>query len=454
MFCVFVILSNSNSMFQKTFIMKLQNQTFAVALLSVVLLSSCTKDKCVQEHSYSVFEPVYMEYAELRSSVASTDVQPLTNPGKIFIIGDYLFINEVDKGIHIVDNTNPSSPNFVSFINIPGNIDIAVREHVLYADSYIDLLAIDVSDPTNVSVTKRIQSVFPQRGESFMMANIDNSLGAVTGWNEEIVTEEIEVDCSGGGGWWGGFMEGDAVALNSSGGGTNFSGTQSGGTPRNATPGQGGSMARFAMYANYLYAVDHSVMHLFDISSWTDPVKWNEVQIGWNIETIFTYDQKLFIGSQQGMYIYDNTDPAAPQYEGNYWHFTSCDPVVVEGNYAYITLRSGTWCNLGENQLDVVNISDPSNPWQVQAYDMTNPHGLGIDDGTLFICDGSDGLKIYDASNPSSIDQNLLYHYTNITASDVIPYDGLLIMTSAEGIYQYDYNDLSNVSLLSHIPIN
>lgn len=433
----------------------MQNQTqtqFLVFLLPLAALffSSCLKDKCTQHYTYSTYEPVYMEYATLRSAVASSTVQPLTNPGKIYISGNYLFINEVDKGIHVVDNRNPANPVFVSFITIPGNIDIAVKEFVLYADSYIDLLALDISDPQNIALIKRVESVFPQRGEDFM-GEIDDSKGVVIDWIETEVTEEIEVDCNGGGAWFG-FQEND-IALQGGAPGVNFA-TAEGGGSRNATPGQGGSMARFALNAEYLYTVDFSNLNLFDISNNRDPVFWNEMRIGWNIETIFIYNQLMFIGSQNGLYIYDNADPGNPQFEGSYWHFTSCDPVVVEGDYAYITLRSGTWCNLGENQLDVVNISDPSNPFQVQAYDFTNPHGLGIDNSTLFICDGSAGLKIFDASNPNTIVQNLLYHYPNITTNDVIPFNGLLLMTAEEGIYQYDYNDLGNVFQLSHIPIN
>ncbi len=429
--------------------MQIHKQTKIVAFLllaSAFFFSSCMKDKCTQEYTYSVYEPVYMEYATLRASVASSAVQPLVNPGKIFINGNYLYINEVDKGIHVVDNRDPSNPLFISFINIPGNIDIAVKEFVLYADSYIDLLALDISDPRNINLTKRIESVFPQRGGD-LMGNIDDSKGVVIEWIETEVTEKVEVDCNGGG-WFGV----DNALQN---GATEFVlfSSESGGS-RNATPGQGGSMARFALYDNYLYTVDFSNLNLFDISTNTDPVFWNEIQIGWNIETIFIYNQLLFIGSQNGLYIYDNADPGSPQYEGSYWHFTSCDPVVVEGNYAYITLRSGSWCNLGENQLDVVNISNPSSPFQVEAYDLTNPHGLGIDDGTLFICDGAEGLKIYDATNPNTIDQNMLYHYPNITTNDVIPFNGLLLMTAKEGIYQYDYNDLSNIFQLSYIPVN
>jgi len=82
----------------------------AIIVLSMFLFSSCKKDKCDQTVTYKKFEPVYMSYEELRASVKSESAQALKKPGKIYMKGNYIFVNEVDKGIHIIDNSNPSSP--------------------------------------------------------------------------------------------------------------------------------------------------------------------------------------------------------------------------------------------------------------------------------------------------------------------------------------------------------
>ena len=103
--------------------------------------------------------------------------------------------------------------------------------------------------------------------------------------------------------------------------------------------------------------------------------------------------------------------------------------------------------------LDVVDVSELSNPRQLKSYTMFNPHGLGIDNSTLFICDGEEGLKVYDASNPLMIKNNMIARFPEINAWDVIPVNNLLIMIGVEGIYQYDYSDLNNIELLSTLPI-
>ena len=215
----------------------------------------------------------------------------------------------------------------------------------------------------------------------------------------------------------------------------------------------GGSMARFTIYDNYLYTVDNATMQLFNITNPTSPTPHGKVFLGWGIETIFPYTDKLFIGSTTGMHIYDNADPSNPKHLSTYQHVNSCDPVVVEGNFAYVTLRSGTACAGFTNQLDVLNISDLRNPKLIKTYPMQNPHGLGIDNSTLFLCEGTFGLKVFDIQDKLKIDKNLMAHFKNLDAFDVIPLNNVLMVIGKEGLYQYDYSNPKNLKLLSKIPV-
>jgi hypothetical protein len=153
------------------------------------------------------------------------------------------------------------------------------------------------------------------------------------------------------------------------------------------------------------------------------------------------------------MHILDISTPESPVKISTYEHVMSCDPVVVDGSYAYVTLRTGTTCARGVDQLEVIDISNLESPRLVRAYPMTNPHGLGIDDKTLFICDGDAGLKAYDASDVNAIDQNQVAHYADINALDVIPFNDVLMMIGDDGIFQYDYTDPKNIKLLSKLAI-
>lgn len=215
--------------------------------------------------------------------------------------------------------------------------------------------------------------------------------------------------------------------------------------------GQGGSMARFSTVGTLLYAIAGTELAVIDVSKFEDPKEVGAVPVTGGIETVFPYKDKLFIGSMTGMFIYDNTNPRRPKYISEYRHFTSCDPVVVRDTLAFITLRSGSRCRGGRNQLDILNIKDIMYPRLMRSYSMKNPFGLGIDSNTLFVCDGDDGLKVYDVEDPMNIFRTA--QQRNLNAYDVIPQNGHLIMVGDSGLYQYSYKGTDAPVLLSVIPV-
>jgi hypothetical protein len=217
--------------------------------------------------------------------------------------------------------------------------------------------------------------------------------------------------------------------------------------------GIGGSMARFTICDKNLYTVDNYNLKLFDLTVGHNPSFVKDIFVGWGIETIFPYGNKLFIGSTSGMFIYGIENPSEPYQIGQFQHASSCDPVVIEGNYAYVTLRGGNLCGAIESQLDVIDIQNLNEPKLISIYPMVEPYGLGIDDSVLFVCDGNAGLKIYNASDPLKISDNLLAHYADINAFDVIPLGNVLVLIGTGGLYQYDYSNLDSIRQLSHIPI-
>ena len=108
------------------------------------------------------YVPVLMEKSELKESIAYKSARKLENPGKIYIMGNYIFLNEKYEGVHIINNENPDDFQKAGFIKIPGCIDIALKDSTLYADNSVDLVAIDISDTPDITVTKRIEGVFPE----------------------------------------------------------------------------------------------------------------------------------------------------------------------------------------------------------------------------------------------------------------------------------------------------
>lgn len=413
---------------------------------SATAFVSC-KDNCVQTVTYRGTESVRVTLNELRTSIKTLPAQDLENPGKIYVKDNYLFINEVKKGIHIIDNSNPSLPKTISFIQILGNVDISVKGNILYADSYTDFVALDITNPNAVKEVSRTKEVFSNGQVDGIGWNYNANDQTIYDSRYKMYTTTQEVACEqqqsqlyyGSSSLW------DASSFSSS----------SVKSTSPTTSGVSGSTSRFAIVNERLYAVSQNEMKLFNLQNPSNPTKDGSLNLGFGIETIFPYKDKLFLGTTTGVQIWDNKNPLKPTYLSRLDHARACDPVVVENDIAYVTLRSiNNFSRCGgaiSNQLDVIDVSNAASPVLLKTYSMKNPYGLGIDNKKLFICEGTSGLKTFDASKPMDIKQ--LQHFKEMNAYDVIPLNNTLMLIGKDGLYQYDYSNPNSLKLLSKISV-
>jgi hypothetical protein len=429
----------------------MKNLNLLTILAAVFVLSSCTKDNCTTKMTYVKYEPIYKSYDEIRQPISVGTARAIKNPGKIYLYHNYILINEQLEGLHVIDNNDPANPQNIAFINIQGNLDMSMKGNILYADSYIDLLTIDMTNPMAATIVDRDNDVFPDYGMD------ENGLICVAYRSSE-VTEDVV--CGQNVGGWGnpGMMEDNQpIAMAQTGGNTNFTSSASGaGRSGDASVGTGGSMARFTINGDYLYTVSTNDLHVFNIGNLLNPIEQGTINVGWAaVETIFPYQNNLFIGSNAGLFIYDVSVPNNPIFVSEFSHATACDPVYVSGDRAYVTLRGGTDCENFNNQLDVIDISNINNPRLVKTHPMFNPHGLSIKDGKLYLCDGAEGLKVFDATDDMKIGSSLLASDNSITTFDVIanPYRDLLLVIGKDGFFQYDITNPASMTRISSIPV-
>lgn len=400
-----------------------------LALVAGLTLWSCEKDNDAEFADYLVARPLTMTLEEFASGLDVIAPQPIQQSGKIYAYAEYVFVNEPYKGVHVIDNTNPAAPQKTGFIRIPGNIDISVKGNYLYADSMSDLVVLDISDLNNIRPVARLQGVlqsyiaWPMEADLIEYENWDPQNEIQVGW--ELTTERrsvAEVQQR---------MQTDMLAMAEA---------------ANADTGQGGSLARFKIVADYLYAVDSHTINVFDISDLEAPVEMEDVFAGFDIETIFNSGEYLFLGSMRGMYIYDITSPATPTFVSEFQHGTACDPVVVDGNYAFVTLRGGNGCGAQESGLFVVDITDITQPELAISYPMDGPYGLGVHGAQLYVCDGASGLKVYDKTDVMNL--QALGTFADGLTYDVIPMENQLLMIGEGILYQYAYRE-NGLELLS-----
>jgi hypothetical protein len=213
--------------------------------------------------------------------------------------------------------------------------------------------------------------------------------------------------------------------------------------------GTGGSLARFTITLGHLYVVDGKNLYTFNLANGASPVKVNTTSIGFNIETIYTWKDKLFIGSSDAMYVYSIANPGEPSLLGTARHVRACDPVVATDTVAYVTVRTGTACGGNTNALYIYDLHDVMQPVQKNIVTLQNPHGLGIQGTALYVCDGSNGLKVYDVKQ--AYYPILKQTIAGETFYDCIPYDDVLVCMIAGGTAIYDISDINHIQLLSKI---
>lgn len=110
------------------------------------------------------YNPVIMERTAFENSVRSLPSQTIIKSGKIYIKDNLMFINEVNKGFHVYNYSNPQSPIRIGFIQILGATDLAVRDNIVFINQAVDLVTLEYNPDNNTIVLKhRNRDVFPQK---------------------------------------------------------------------------------------------------------------------------------------------------------------------------------------------------------------------------------------------------------------------------------------------------
>ena len=259
---------------------------------------------------------------------------------------------------------------------------------------------------------------------------IDHTKGIVTGWELEVRWETIDP-------YWYylrmASQEDDSVVLE--------------GDSEVEEVSQAGSMARFLPIDNLLYTLNNWELILFEINENHQPLRFGKTPTNTMAETLYRLNDLLFIGTTTGMQLYDISDARNPKFLSQIDHFRSCDPVVADTEYAYVTLRGGTNCFTDRNELQIISLEDPKELEVVSRQLLFNPHGLAIYENFLLVCDGTAGIKVIDVADKEN--PKVLNTYPVNFAYDVI-IDFPRAMVVGEGkLYQYEISQLPEMVLIN-----
>ncbi len=209
------------------------------------------------------------------------------------------------------------------------------------------------------------------------------------------------------------------------------------GSSGSSQTGQNGSLSRFVIVNNYLYTISNDALSAYNISNASTPVYKSIVRVGFSIQTLFAYQDKLFIGSNTDMYIYSLANPEAPTKLSTVTYFVrGRDPVVAQDSVAYSTVRN----EFGGGVLNCFNIKNINQPFTVNTRQMINPYGLGIKGAALYVCEADSGIKVFNITNTYNPILSKTVQF-NETAYDVIITGNILVCYIKGGVAFFDISN-------------
>lgn len=138
------------------------------------------------------YKPIYISKTNA-FVIKKENPTAIKNAGKIYVKDNYLFITEKNKGIHVINYTNPSSPVNESFITVYGCDNMSIKDNYMFVDNVNDLVVLDISEQ-NVAEVKRIKNAFPKKyqmtptvsinSEVVWFECVDTTKGVLIGWEK------------------------------------------------------------------------------------------------------------------------------------------------------------------------------------------------------------------------------------------------------------------------------
>ncbi|MFT4663176.1 MAG: hypothetical protein ACI8YQ_001937 [Polaribacter sp.] len=404
-----------------------QLSLFTLIGLLAFSFTSCDKAGNSITVTYQEATAIYGDIEAVRAQPLNEGPRAVENPGKIYVGSSFILLGEEEKGVHVINNSDIADPQFIGFINIPGNREFFVKDNFLYAETNYDIIKVDVSDLNNINLVDRAKNIFI---ETMTNANGEDLLG----FSFKEVTEDIDKDTD----FYSNIMNGQAIYYDYA---RNI-------IPKSAVPSsfagnsndQSGTVNRITKSQNHVYIVNSNRMAIIDDNSSFELVNNNSVPLTEGTETIFPYEDKLFVGSRTSMKIFDAADPREPSPVYTFEHATSCDPVLPTEGIVYITLRTADFSNCpgNINALVVLDIENLDSPKELEEIAMESPYGMTIVGNMLFVGEGENGLSIFDITDKK--DPKLLKKDEEIKAYDILPHPSnanLILVAGTDGLSQY-----------------
>lgn len=134
------------------------------------------------------YTPIYASN-EQAFLIQTLESRPMHNPGRIYLKGALLIVNERGKGFHFFNNADPKNPIPLLFLAVPGAQNMAMQGQYLYADNVTDLITLDLTNLQQIKEVDRKKNVFKNQqlyppNTQVAFECVDAKKGTIVGWKE------------------------------------------------------------------------------------------------------------------------------------------------------------------------------------------------------------------------------------------------------------------------------
>ena len=306
----------------------------------------------------------------------------------------------------ILDNSNPSRPKDIGFLNTTIDTrDIIIQGNYGYiADGYNGFIIVDAHDINN------LQHIYHQETTT-------NDLGAKD-------TNEIA-------------FANDYLYVTSGDGGVKYYNMTDREVPGNRgsiNPFSGGDVRDLTIVGNYLYAADlEKGIFVVNITDPENPIVMDTYsRSDRRADAIDVMDDFVYIAyDQDGLIVVNCSDKNDISYAGRYSNINSAHDLVIDGEMAYVidynsnlhilsisnrtepeliskyyvpTYTSGSVTKYNDflfitalGHVSIIDVSDPANPRSVSSDSgLVDAYRIKVLDDDFFLCDGDGGLVVLD----------------------------------------------------------
>jgi hypothetical protein len=410
---------------------------YTYILLFFCVLVGCKKDTSVPAEVEGL-RPIYKKDLPINLPTVSGP-RPLRNIGKIYERGSQIFIVEKGEGVHVFNRFSPTGPYRFYAIDWCQDVAVDYRSR-LYATQIsgaaADISVIDIWNMDNIQLVLRraihnVENVenkppLPKDYSGYFECP-DPTQGPVAGWEKTMLknprckTKAPE------------FFE-----------------------TRNNSVGQAGSLSSVVEVNGFLYTIGGNHLQTFGITPFQEKLTLiDSVASSSVFETIFNYNDLLFVGTRSNMLIYKIQRDGKPGFFRSFQHETDCDPFVANDQLAFTSINASTTCSSNStNELFITKTQEGYQfipPDKLASHPMTSPLGLGLRDDILYLCEGAAGLKVIEYQRNGQI--KVLHHYKDVHALSVTVLSERLCVVTPTALLLYAYKTNQGLELVSKIPI-